>query len=152
MADAQALRRALDDPDEQVRSEAAVGLAELGDTQALDALIRTIDDAPDPLHLDVTPSVRALGAYGPEAIPRLLDLLDAPEELTRLHAQRALELAVYRRHGFVAGEGFPTAEAEEAARDELGAGGYDYEAEPSSRRPAIQRLRARLGVDGAPAD
>jgi HEAT repeat protein len=146
MPDAQALRKALDDPDEQVRSEAAVALAELGEPEALDALIRTIDDAPDPLHLDMTPSVRALGAYGRDAFPPLLDLLDAPEELTRLHAQRALELAVYRRHGFVAGQGFPTAEAEEAARDELSAGGYDYEAEPSSRRAAIQQLRARLGV------
>src|SRR5919198_6603025 len=110
MPDAQALRKALDDPDEQVRSEAAVALAELGEPEALDALIRTIDDAPDPLHLDMTPSVRALGAYGRDAFPPLLDLLDAPEELTRLHAQRALELAVYRRHGFVAGQGFPTAE------------------------------------------
>jgi HEAT repeat protein len=152
MPDAEALRKALDDPDERVRAEAAIGLAELGDPEALDALISTIDDAPDPLHLDMTPAVSALGAFGSEAIPRLLDLLDAPEQLTRLHAQRALELAVYRRHGFVPGQGFPTDEAEEAAREELTSSGYDFDAEPAARRSAIQRLRAQLDMHERPAD
>jgi hypothetical protein len=144
MPDAEALRKALDDPDERVRAEAAVGLAELGDPEALDALIRTIDDAPDPLHLDMTPAVGALGAFGPEALPRLLDLLDSPERLTRLHAQRALELAVYRSHGFVPGQGFPSDEAEQAAREELTSSGYAFDGEPAERDAAVERLRAHL--------
>jgi HEAT repeat protein len=119
-----------------------VGLAQLGDPGAVDALIRTIDDAPDPMHLDSTPAVGALGALGLKTVPPLLDLLDAPEQLTRLHAQRAFEHAVYRRHGFVPGRGFPDDAAEEAARNDLSASGYDYDAEPAERAAAIQRLRA----------
>jgi HEAT repeat protein len=145
-AAADALRQALEDPDERVRAAAAVGLAQVGDPGALDALIRTIDDAPDPMHLDSTPAVGALGAMGSEAVPPLLDLLESSEQLTRLHAQRALELAVYRRHGFVPGRGFPNDEAEEAAREELTSSDYRFDAEPAARAAAIERLRERFNL------
>lgn len=141
MADADALRSDLDDPDEGVRAAAAVGLAEAGDPAALDALIRTIDDAADPAHLDVTPAVSALGGLGLRAVPPLLDLLESSERMTRLHAQRALEMVVYRRHGFVPGRGFPSDRAEQAAREELISSGYDFDAEPELRAAAIRRLR-----------
>jgi HEAT repeat protein len=120
------LRRVLDDPDEHTRAGAAVRLAELGAPDALDALIRTLDDAADPAHLDMTPAVRALGALGERAIPALLAPLAAEDPLTRLHAQRALEHAVYLRNGFRPGQGFPTADDDRRAGEEVRAIGYAY--------------------------
>jgi HEAT repeat protein len=110
----------------------------------LDAWLAAIDDDPDPAHLDVTPAVRALGAMGDRAVPPLLDLLLSESEETRLHAQRALELIVYRRHGLEPGRGFPSAEAEQAARDELVSAGYDHAGDKAAREAAAARLRASL--------
>jgi len=82
----------LEDPNERVRSRAASGLAKLGHPQALAACLKTLNDAPDALHLDVTPSVRALARMGLPAAAALRDLLTDPDENTRLHAERALEM------------------------------------------------------------
>ena len=100
-----AFRRGLDDPAESVRASAATGLARLGTEDALAACIRTLDDAPDPLHLDMTPAVDALGGMGLSAAPALLAPLASANSLTRLHAERALQQIVYRKHGWVAGRG-----------------------------------------------
>jgi len=110
----------------------------------LDALLAAIDDDPDPLHLDMTPAVRALGDVGDRAVPPLLDLLLADSDETRLHAQRALELIVYRRHGFEPGRGFPSAADERAARDLLVSAGYDHAGDRAAREAAVARLRASL--------
>ncbi|HJZ58749.1 MAG TPA: hypothetical protein VKE74_27650, partial [Gemmataceae bacterium] len=62
--------------------------------QSLDELVRTIDDNPDPCHVDYTPSVHRLIELGDPAIPRMLDLmlLDGEDNwLTRLHADRVLQ-------------------------------------------------------------
>src|SRR4051812_35540599 len=64
----------LHDADEAVRAQAAVGMANSGHAQALQALLQTLDDAPDRLHLDQTPAVQALPALGAVAAPALLDL------------------------------------------------------------------------------
>jgi len=117
------------------------------DANDLEALLAAIDDDPDPLHLDMTPAVRALGELGGRAVPPLLELLLSDSEETRLHAQRALELVVYRRHGFAPGQGFPTAAEEQAAREQLVSAGYDHTGEPAAREAAVARLRASLEAD-----
>jgi hypothetical protein len=109
------------------------------------AHIRALDDDPDELHADMTPAVSALAEIGEPALPALLEPLAAPAELTRLHAQRALEGAIYRRHGFRPGRGFPEPDGEDAARRDLLEIGYEYGAGEEERRAALQRLRAQLG-------
>lgn len=125
--DPAALRRALDAPDEDVRAQAALRLAELDDPYALEALIRTLDDGAGPNHVDITPAVSALGAMGERALPALIEPLGAEDELTRLHAQRALEGAIH--HG---------------SRPQLRTVDYAYDAEPEARRAAVARLRRAL--------
>lgn len=125
--DPAALRRALDAPDEDVRAQAALRLAELDDPYALEALIRTLDDGAGPNHVDITPAVSALGAMGERALPALIEPLGAEDELTRLHAQRALEGVIH--HG---------------SRAQLRTVDYAYDAEPEVRRAAVARLRRAL--------
>jgi len=120
-----------------------------GESRDLQTWLAAIDDDPDPVHLDMTPAVHALGEMGDRAVPPLLDLLLAESEETRLHAQRALELIVYRRHGFEPGRGFPSPEAEQAARDELVSAGYDHAADRRAREAAAARLRASLEGESA---
>jgi hypothetical protein len=145
-ADPASLRRALDDPDEYVRADAAAQLAALGDPGALEASIRTLDDGADPAHVDITPAVRALSAMGEQALPALLAPLDSDDRMTRLHAQRAVEGVFYAQHGFRAGQGFPSPADESRVRAELTAIGYAYDAAPEQRRAALARLRDRLAA------
>src|SRR5947209_2552838 len=98
-----ALQARLQSPDEHTRAMAAQGLVRLKHPDALSACLRTLNDDPDPLHLDVTPSVVSLGEMGLKAVGPLLDLMDDPNEQARLHAQRALESILSHRQGFVAG-------------------------------------------------
>ena len=99
----------------------------------------------DKLHLDITPAVNSLANMGLKAVPSLLKLLMSDDEMTRLHAQRALELIINKRHGFIPGQGFPSAEAETAFRTEWQRNGsYDYCADSASRTAAIARWRQWL--------
>lgn len=91
----EAFRRSLDSDDEDIRAIAATGLYSLGAADALEACLRTIDDAPDMLHYDITPSVRALTNMGLPALNSLLPLLDVPDERTRQHAQKVLEQVTF---------------------------------------------------------
>jgi hypothetical protein len=109
----------------------------------VDELIAALDDDPDPLHADMTPAVGALGEIGDAAVPALLEPLASESETTRLHAQRALEAIVQRRHGFRAGLGWPEPGGEEAAREELRAVGYRFDADADARAAALDRLRSR---------
>ncbi len=82
---------------------------------------------------------------GLKAAPPLLDLLMTDDELTRLHAQRALEMILSRRHGFVPGQGYPSPEAEEAMRSEWHANGnYDYAADANARSESVAKWREWL--------
>ncbi|MCM3870565.1 MAG: HEAT repeat domain-containing protein [Pyrinomonadaceae bacterium] len=137
-----AFKLGLSDDDERVRSYSAVGLSRIGDADALKALIQTINDAPDPLHLDLTPSVFALGSFGLDAAGELLELLLDEDQDTRLHAQRALEMIVGQRHGFKFGRGYPTPEAElEAQAEWQDNGNYDYAAPAAARIQSVEKLR-----------
>jgi len=140
---ADAFKRGLEDENERVRSSAAMGLQRIGDPDALAALVQTIDDAPDELHGDMTPAVSALGEMGVTALPSLLRLLMDQNESTRFHAQRALEQIVMRRHGFVPGQGFPDATAEEQFRLEWRANGnYQYSDDAAARAAAVEKWRS----------
>ena len=108
----------------------------------MEASLQTLNDAADPLHLDRTPAVEALGAMGLKPISSLLNLLIDEDRYTRLHAQRALESIIARRHGFCPGNGFPDREAEEAMRAEWRANGdYDFDADPELRLQAVAKWR-----------
>ncbi|HEX8852003.1 MAG TPA: hypothetical protein VF754_00875, partial [Pyrinomonadaceae bacterium] len=87
-----AFRLALDSAVEEVRALGALGLHRLGAHDSLAACVATIDDAPDPLHFDTTPSVRALSEMGIPALRAVLPLLEAEDPRTRQHAQKVFEL------------------------------------------------------------
>ena len=141
---AQAFSRGVGDADERVRAYSAQGLARLGDPAALAAAIRTLNDAADELHQDVTPSVHILGAMGLKAVSALFDPLLANDELTRLHAQRALEAIVSRRHGIVPGTS-PSPGMEDALRAEWKTNGnYDYSADDVARARSVALWRQWL--------
>jgi hypothetical protein len=88
----------------------------------------------------MTPAVFALGEMGISALPSLLDLFMDENEGTRLHAQRAVEQIMMRRHGFLPGQGFPEAAAEERFRAQWRANGnYDYSAGAALRSDAVEK-------------
>ena len=143
----EALKRGLQDNDDRVRAYAAVGLARIGHPDAVSACIRMINDTPDILHGDLTPCVTALAEMGLVAVPALLDLMMHEDEITRLHAQRALEMNLSRRHGFRGGQGFPSPAAEQQARAEWQANGnYDYAADAAARQAAVEKWRQWLSA------
>ena len=81
----------LNSTDEYKRSDAACNLHKIKHPFAIEACIKTINDAADKLHLDYTPSVHCLIEIGEPALLLLTDLLVAEDEMTRLRAQRAIE-------------------------------------------------------------
>lgn len=108
--------------------------------QKINAAVIAINAEADELHLDITPAVSALANLGLKAVPSLLKLLMHDDEMTRLHGQRALDLLINKRHGFIPGQGFPSDADENAALDEWqGNGNYDYNANQASRSVAIAK-------------
>jgi hypothetical protein len=128
---------------EDVRASAAVGLYRLGDPQALQAALATIDDAPDPLHADDTPSVRTLVEMDVAALPTVLPLLNAERPDTRQHAQKVLAEISYRMVARQSGAQEPRPLAAwQALWVEMGSYQW-YNPEPE-RLAAIARWRAWL--------
>jgi hypothetical protein len=121
-----------------------------GDTDNLvSACIRTIDDKPDELHAEMTPSVRCLIEIGPRATPRLIELLDAPDVGTRLHAVTAIRAISRLEFGF---DGKQWGNDGQARWTEWWTSvGYDVRAEPTKRAEAIRKIRARLLLASVPA-
>lgn len=109
----------------------------------IETLVQTINDDPDRLHLDYTPSVLKLSELGLPAAKAVLDLLDAPEFLTRKRAQRVLEGVVMRLYGWVPGLGYTDPhEGQKKTQDLLKANGnYRADASPDERRNAIGKWR-----------
>lgn len=105
-------------------------------------LIAALDRDEDPLHMDVTPAARELGALGPRVIPHLLGPLGAQDPMTRLHAQRALEQVLYQRFGFTPGQGWRQADGEARWRELWQQNGsYDFQAPAEARDRAIAAWR-----------
>jgi hypothetical protein len=70
--------RRLDDPDDEVREEAARALGRIGAAEAVEPLARHLRDPHSTIR---TPSARALGRIGdPRAVPRLIECLEGPSE------------------------------------------------------------------------
>jgi hypothetical protein len=70
--------RRLDDPDDEVREEAARALGRIGAAEAVEPLVRHLRD---PYSTIRTPAARALGRIGdPRAVPRLIECLEGPSE------------------------------------------------------------------------
>jgi hypothetical protein len=132
----------IDSPDEYVRAEAAVALHRMGHPRALEACLRTLNDAPDPLHADRTPAVQCLIEIGTPALAPLIDLLASDDRDTRMHAERAVQGVTRRRFGF---DGFAWPEgAMERWMDWWDAIDYDSTAALPQRTLAVERLRAEL--------
>src|SRR4051812_40731964 len=85
-------------------------------------LIATIDDDPNPLHVEFTQSVLELGEMGPAAIPPVLDLLLSDSALTWLHAMTVLEKCTARMFGYTGEDGWPPGRRDKylAFMDEMG--------------------------------
>jgi HEAT repeat protein len=93
MRDPQSLetfRSALHDSDEEVRAIGARGLFLLGEEDAIQALLSTFNDAPDPL------AVESLIELGLAGLSALLPLLNDPDPLTRQRGQHVLATVTYR--------------------------------------------------------
>ena len=130
----------LESADENVRAEAAILLHEQSHPGALEACLKTLNDAPDQLHLDRTPAVRCLVEIGMEALEPLLDRLAAGDRMTRLHAQRAIEGITKRQFGFDGTTWAPGALDRWLAWWEQIA--FDYDAEAAARAEGLARLRS----------
>jgi hypothetical protein len=87
----QIFRNACLDEDEEIRAIGARGLFLLGTADALEACLATINDAPDMLHFDMTPSVQSLISLGLPGLAAVQPLLNAEEPLTRRRAQTVFE-------------------------------------------------------------
>jgi hypothetical protein len=131
----------LDSHDESVRANAARRLFELHDPHALEANLKTLDDAAEPLHGDYTPAVGALIALGKPALVPLCDRLDAPAEMTRRRAMNAVIGITQRLFGRDLMKGWSQG-AENRWFVWWGAIGYRPDADEAVRKPAIARLRA----------
>jgi hypothetical protein len=132
----------LDSSDQNVRARAAVALHRLDHPRALEVCLRTLDDAPDPLHADRTPAVQCLIEIGEPALLPLVDLLGSDNGDTRMHAERAIQGITRRRFGF---DGFVWSEgAMERWMHWWSAIGFDSAAAAPQRAEAILRLRAGL--------
>lgn len=114
-------------------------MATATDDQQISALVARIDQDADPLHADITPAVEELGKLGPRVVPHLKDALEARDEMTRLHAQRALERAVERHFGFVPGQGWTRPDGEAQFRDLwVKNGSYDADGSEPARRSSVK--------------
>ncbi|MEQ8755214.1 MAG: HEAT repeat domain-containing protein [Coleofasciculus sp. G1-WW12-02] len=129
----------LNSSDENVRVQAAQNLQKMGQPQALKACLKTINDAPDPLHLDMTPGVQCLRNIGKPALPPLLDYLNSEDEMTRMRAEKAVLWISKLYFGF---------DGQQWATDGLDVWsewwqtiGYDAEATPAQRTEAVQRMK-----------
>ena len=131
----------LDSNDGRTRAAAAAALFERGHPRALEASLRTLDDAEEEAHADITPSVWRLATFGPMALDGLFDRLVDGAPMTRLHAGRAAREIGKRQFGYD-GRNWPDgAYARWAAwwQQEIG---YAADDPPGQRAAAVARLRA----------
>lgn len=129
----------LDNPDEYMRSQAALALQRMGHPRAMEACLRTLNDGEDMLHLDYTPAVRCLTEIGQPALDPLLPYLLRDDEITRLRAQRAVEGITIRLFQ-VNNEN--QAEVEARWRKWWKEMGYSYDADPETRQAGVAKIRA----------
>lgn len=146
-------RAALGSDDPQLRAAGACGLARVNSEDAIDALVATIDDAPDPLHSDVTPSATSLATLGRRALPAVLRLLESPHERTRQRAQRVLAQITFEEIERRV-RPRPLADAARVTWRDLWVrnGSYRWDAADADRHASVQRWRTWLGASLAERD
>jgi hypothetical protein len=114
----------------------------------LAAMIATLDDKPDELHLDITPSVLKLITFGLRGVAAVIDFLNAPRLETRLRAQRVLEGGVGVHMGWKVGQGFPDKTAEQRFRGLVrNNGNYSAHAPEDERKKAMRKWREWLAKE-----
>lgn len=111
------------------------------DCSNMSNLVQTINDSPDMLHIDYTPSVHLLCGCGLEAIKGIVPLLNSENNLERLRAQRVLEGVINRKYGWKGGVGFPHgSEDEEKVKILMEENGnYQYNASIENRSASIEK-------------
>lgn len=111
--------------------------------ESIRLLIATINDDPDRLHWDHTPSVSKLAKKGRIVIPHMLKLMVEADEDTRLRAQAVLWGVISEMHGFVNGKGWTSRESEDEYRKIFATNGsFDYSAPLEARRETARRWKA----------
>lgn len=116
----------------------------------IEQLVANLDLDSDPLHMDITPAVLELSSLGFEIIPYLQTPLLSADEMTRLHAQRALELMLSRRLGFVAGQGWTRPEGEQMLRALWARNGsYDWQEAAAARKRSVALWMQWFGAQSA---
>jgi len=129
----------VDAPDETLRAQAAVALAQGGSAHALEACLRTISDAPEPTHAYSTPAGWALVSMGRSALPGVIDCLVSENPRRRLSAEFVLMQITKRQFGFDGHEWEPP--GYEAWARWWQAIGYRHDAPPAERNAARDRAR-----------
>jgi HEAT repeats len=132
----------LNSSDEIVRVQAAQALQKMGHPQALEACLKIINDAPDPLHLDMTPGVQCLRSIGKPAFLPLLDYLQSEDQLTRMRAEKAVLWISKTYFGF---------DGKQWSNNGLDSWsewwqdmGYDADATVEQRKESVKRMRSWL--------
>jgi hypothetical protein len=87
-------RQALASSDADERALGGRGLYLINAPDALSALEQTINDSPDPLHWEHTPTVQSLIEMGMAALPTVFALMDSGNESSRRRAQYVLATVV----------------------------------------------------------
>lgn len=110
-------------------------------------LLRTLGEGASPLHYEYTPSVHRLIELGWPGARAVLDLLDAPEDITRRRAQRVIEGVVMRHHGWRPGVGY----LDPSGAEKTGAvvsqnGSYRADAPQAERRASMEKWRTYLAA------
>jgi HEAT repeat protein/MFS family permease len=113
--------KALRDPSPKVRRQAARGLAEIGGSGAVDAILQIFREHPDLVEEEHFEALQSLGDQ--RALPELLAAMTSPRPMIRRAAAKAL--------GEIGGE-----DAEQALRKAAGQSG-----DPDLRRASLQGLR-----------
>jgi hypothetical protein len=104
--------------------------------ELIDLLIRSINDKPDKLHGDYTPSVHQLIEIGAPALKQVLELMLSDVEDTRLRAQRVIEGITMAMYGFRMGHGWQNEQGPEQWQmfwNSLGELNYDTPIEDRSK-------------------
>jgi hypothetical protein len=113
------------------------------DQELIQRLLATINDAPDPLHFELTPSVHALSAMGVGVLPALLPLLSSADPRTRQRAQRVLERVTFDEISKTLKPRPLSSTATNAWRDLWEANGsYQWDGPEDQREAALMRWQA----------
>lgn len=131
-------RRALTSDDEELRAIGARGLHLAKAPDMLQALQATLNDAPDPLHFEQTPSVLSLIELGMNALPTVFALLESPDGCTRQRAQFVLTSVVLRDINQRLRPRALTSDAQRAWEElQRANGSYQWDAPESERRGSV---------------